>query len=68
MKADKYIYIYKINLFDYHKILMNKITDTYKIDYNNTISQINNDTFKFANKLRGAYDKFPDFFRMGYQF
>ena len=40
-----------LNLRNYHKILKNKITDTYKIDYNDTISQISGDTFKFANKL-----------------
>ena len=38
-------------LSNYHKILRNKITDIYKIDHNDIISQINNDTLKFANKL-----------------
>ena len=32
-------------------ILKNKITDNYKIDYNNTFDQINKDTCSFANKL-----------------
>ena len=32
-------------------IIINKITDTYKIDHNNTISQIKDDILKFANKL-----------------
>ena len=35
----------------YQEILKKKITDNYKIDYNNTIDQINNDTRRFANKL-----------------
>ena len=35
----------------YQEILKNKITDNYKIDYNNTIDQINNDTCSFASKL-----------------
>ena len=43
--------IYKINPSNYHKILRNKITDTYKIDHNDTISQINDDTLKFTNNL-----------------
>ena len=30
---------------------MDKITENYKIDHRDTISQINNDTLKFANKL-----------------
>ena len=43
MRADKSRTIYIINPSNYHKILRNKITDTYKID--------DNDTLKFANKL-----------------
>ena len=31
--------------------MRNKINDTYKIDHNDTISEINDDTLKFANKL-----------------
>ena len=57
---------------NYHKIQKNKIPDIYKIDYNDTISQINNDTLKFANKLRtedrlgkfnmkDAYNLFQDY-------
>ena len=46
MRADK---SRNINPSNNHKIQKNKITDTYKIDYNYTISQIN--LLKFANKL-----------------
>ena len=49
MMSDKSRNLYKINPSNYHKILKNKITDNYKIDYNDTISQINDDTLKFAN-------------------
>ena len=48
VRADKSRNIYKINSSNYHKILKNKITETYKIDYNDTISQINDYTLKFA--------------------
>ena len=51
MRANKSKNVYKINPSNYHKILKDKITDTYKIDHNDIISQIN-DTLKFANKLR----------------
>ena len=40
--------------------MRNKITDTYKIDHNDTISQINNDTLKFA-KILHIEDKFGKF-------
>ena len=51
MGADESKNMYKINPSKYQEILRNKITDNYKIDYKDTISQINNDTGKFANKL-----------------
>ena len=51
MRADKSKNMYKINPSNYQEILRNKITDTYKIDHNDTISQINDDTLNFANKL-----------------
>ena len=51
VRADKSRNIYKINSSNYHKILKNRITNTYKIDHNDTISQINDDTLKFTNKL-----------------
>ena len=43
--------MYKIKPSKYQEILKNKITDNYKIDYKNTIDQINNDTCSFASKL-----------------
>ena len=52
VRADKSKYIYKINPSNYHKILRNEITDTYKTDHNDTISQIIDDILKFANKLQ----------------
>ena len=51
VRADKSRNIDKINPSNYQEILGNKITDTYKIVYNDTISQINDDTLKFTNKL-----------------
>ena len=52
VRADRWKNIYELNPSNYHKILRNKITDTFKIDQNDTISQINDDALKFANKLR----------------
>ena len=49
MRADKSKNMYKINPSKYQEILRNKITDNYKIDYKDTICQINNNTCKFAN-------------------
>ena len=43
--------MYKIKPSKYHEILRNKITDNYKIEYNDTIDQINDDTCMFAFKL-----------------
>ena len=51
MRTDKSKNIYKINSSNNQDILRNKITDTYKIDHNDTISQINDDILNFANKL-----------------
>ena len=50
IKADKSRNIYKISPLEY-KILHNKIMEMYKIDNEDTINQINEDTTKFANKL-----------------
>ena len=47
VKADRSRNIYKINPPNHHKILKNKLT--YKININDTISQIDDDTLKFAN-------------------
>ena len=43
--------MYKIDPSKYQEILRNKIADNYKIDYKDTIPQINTDTWKFVNKL-----------------
>ena len=43
--------MYKIKPSKYPEILRKKITDNYKIDYNDTIDQINDDTCKFASEL-----------------
>ena len=51
VRADKSKNIYKIKPSKYQEILKNKITDNYKIDYNDTIDQINKDTCNFARKL-----------------
>ena len=40
--------------------MKNKITDTYKIYYKDTISQTNEDALKFANKLH-IEDRFGKF-------
>ena len=40
VRADKSKNMYKIKPSKYQEILKNKITDNYKIDYNNTIDQI----------------------------
>ena len=52
IKADKSRNIYKIESSEYNKILHNKITETNKIDNDNTINHINNDTARLANKLK----------------
>ena len=42
--------MYKICLSSYHRILQNKMTDTYKLDNRDTRLQINNNIVKFASK------------------
>ena len=51
VRTDEYRNICRINPPNYHKIPRNRITDNYKTDRNDTISQINDDTLKFAYKL-----------------
>ena len=52
--------MYKIKPSKYQEILKNKITDNYKIEYNNTIDQTNNDTYRFVSKLliEDSFEKF----------
>ena len=52
VRSDKSKNMYKIKPSKYQEILKNKISDNYKIDYDNTIDQINKDTCNFASKLR----------------
>ena len=52
IKADKSRNIYKIEPFEYNGILYNKIIKTYKINNNDTINDINNDTGRLTNKLK----------------
>ena len=52
VRSDKSINIYKIKPSKYQEILRSKITNNYKIDYNNTIEQIDKDTSKFASRLQ----------------
>ena len=51
MRAVKAKNVHKINPSNCHKILRNEITDTYKIDHNDIISQINDGSLKISNKL-----------------
>ena len=51
IKTDKSRNIYKIESSEYSKILHKKITETYKIDNNDTINHIINDT-RLADKLK----------------
>ena len=57
VKADKSKSKYKMKPSKYLEILMDKITDNYKIDYNDTIDQINYDTCKFPSKFIEVYKK-----------
>ena len=52
VKSDKSKNIYKIKPSKYQEILKSKITNNYKIDYINTIEQINKDTSNFASRLQ----------------
>ena len=44
-QTDKSRNLYKIDLPQYKKILHNKVTEKYKLDYDNTDCQINYDTY-----------------------
>ena len=50
IRTDKSKNVYKISASNYHRIQQDKITDTYKLDDRDTLSQINNDTTQFASK------------------
>ena len=59
VRADK-LNIYKISPSNFHRILQNKINDTYKVNNSDTLSQINNNTVKFARKLH-IYERMGKF-------
>ena len=46
IKADRSINLCKVNLPKYIKILINQISEKYKLDYDNTKCKINNSTYK----------------------
>ena len=51
IKANKSGNLYKIDPPLYEKILHDKITEKYKLDQDNIIDQINQDSYIFTNKL-----------------
>ena len=51
VKADKSRNLYKMSPSDYNNLKLNAITKDYKIDNNNTMWMINNDTLNHANRL-----------------
>lgn len=62
IKADKSKNFYKIKPSEYDKIVIHKITSSYKKDKDNsTISSINEDICKFANKVVGVADRMGKF-------
>ena len=52
VKADKSKYLYKVEPSNYKSMLLNKITNDYKLDTLNTIESINTDAYTIANKLK----------------
>ena len=51
-RADKSKNIYLVSPYEYEQILNNKITESYKLDCNDTTTRINRDTGKFASKIQ----------------
>ena len=51
VRSDKSNNIYQVNPYEYERILNDKITVSYKLDHSDTITQINRDTAKFAQKM-----------------
>ena len=49
-RSDKSDNIYQVSPHEYERILKDKITESYKLDHSDTITQINRDTSKFAQK------------------
>ena len=50
-RSDKSNNIYQVSPHEYERILNDKITESYKLDHSDTITQINRDTAKFAQKV-----------------
>ena len=51
VRSDKSNNIYHVSPHEYERILNDKITESYKLDHSDTITQINRDTAKFARKV-----------------
>ena len=51
VRSDKSNNIYQVNPYEYERILNDKITESYKLDHNDMITQINRDTAKFTWKM-----------------
>ena len=55
VRSDKSNNIYQVSPHEYERILNDKITESYKLDHSHTITQINRDTAKFAQKVNMIY-------------
>ena len=51
VRSDKSNKTYQVSPHEYERILNDKITESYKLDHSDTITQINRDTAKFAQKV-----------------
>ena len=51
VRSDKSNNIYQVSPHEYERILNDKITESYKLDHSDTVTQINWDTAKFAQKV-----------------
>ena len=51
VRSNKSNNIYQVSPYEYERILNDKITESYKLDHSDTITQINRDTAKFAQKV-----------------
>ena len=51
VRSDKSNKTYQVSPHEYERVLNDKITESYKLDHSDTITQINRDTAKFAQKV-----------------
>ena len=51
VRSNKSNNIYQVSPHEYERILNDKITESYKLDHKDAITQINRDTAKFAQKV-----------------